>query len=83
MCEILSPSNASNDTVRKKSAYHAARIDHYWIVDPREQTFHVYRWSEPGYVNVVRATRGDVVRAEPFEAIELEVGTLFGDDPRE
>jgi len=29
---------------------------------------------------VQRAAAGETVRAEPFEAIELRVGTLFGDD---
>jgi len=31
----------------------------------------------------LRAGRGEVVRAEPFDAIEVAVGTLFGDDPAE
>ena len=39
------------------------------------------RWSDVGYTTVLRAERGEVVRPEPFEAIELVVGTLFGDDP--
>ncbi len=39
------------------------------------------RWSSAGYITVMRAERGEVVRAEPFDAIEIAVGTLFGDDP--
>jgi hypothetical protein len=31
----------------------------------------------------MRAVRGEIVRAEPFQAVELHVGTLFGDDPPE
>ena len=41
------------------------------------------RWSVDGYVMLLRAERSEVVRAEPFQAIELAVGTLFGDDPAE
>jgi hypothetical protein len=41
----------------------------------------VYRWQEAGYLEVVTAQRGDVVRAEPFEAVEISVGVFFGDDP--
>ncbi len=40
----------------------------------------VNRWAPEGYVHVLGARRGDRVRAEPFEAIELGVGALFGDD---
>jgi hypothetical protein len=32
---------------------------------------------------LLRAERSEVVRAEPFQAIELVVGTLLGDDPPE
>jgi hypothetical protein len=29
---------------------------------------------------VLRATAGDVVRAEPFDAVELSASRLFGDE---
>jgi hypothetical protein len=41
----------------------------------------VYRHEAGGYHNVLAAERGDVVRAEPFEAVKLRVGLLFGDNP--
>ena len=81
VCEVVSDSNANQDTVKKLRLYHREAIPHYWLVDPRDQTLTVMRWSEDGFVTVLRAERGEVVRAEPFDAIELHVGTLFGDDP--
>lgn len=80
VCEILSPSNASHDGVRKLRTYHRAEV-YYWIADPREETLLVMKHSPPGYVTLLAARRGETVRAEPFDAIEIEVGTLFGDDP--
>ncbi|MDQ3032561.1 MAG: Uma2 family endonuclease [Myxococcota bacterium] len=80
VCEIVSPHNANVDTVKKLRIYHAARLPHYWIVDPRDATLTVMRWAEPGYLAILRAERGETVRPEPFEAIEVAVGTLFGDD---
>jgi len=80
-CEIVSPSNATNDTVKKLRLYHRVGVPHYWVVDPRDSTLTVMRWSADGYVTLLRAERSEVVRAEPFDAIELVVGTLFGDDP--
>ncbi len=82
VCEVISPSNASTDTVKKLRLYRAAGIPHYWLVDPRDKTLTVLRWSEAGYTTVLAAEGGEVVRAEPFEAIELDVGAIFGDDPR-
>jgi Uma2 family endonuclease len=81
ICEIVSPSNANDDTIKKLRFYHQTKVGHYWLVDPRDATLTVLRWSEPGYVTLLRAERGEVCRAEPFEAIEIAVGTLFGDDP--
>lgn len=78
--EILSPTNASTDTVVKMRLYHRSHVGHYWLIDPRDETLTVYRWTEEGYLYVLGAQRGERVRAEPFEAIDLQVGVLFGDD---
>ena len=83
VCEVVSDSNANQDTVQKLRLYHRDSIPHYWLADPRDQTLTVMRWSPDGYITLLRAERGEIVRAEPFEAIDLHVGTLFGDDEPE
>ena len=80
ICEILSPTNASNDTVVKMDLHHRCHVAHYWLIDPRDETVAVYRWTAEGYLHVLGAQRGERVRAEPFAAVELVVGVLFGDD---
>ncbi|WP_437308451.1 Uma2 family endonuclease [Sorangium sp. So ce388] len=80
VCEVLSPNNARHDTVKKMRAYQRFQLPHYWIVDPREDTLTVYRWTPEGYLVALRAERGERVRAEPFDAIELQIGVLFGDE---
>lgn len=81
VCEVISPQHANHDTVKKLRLYHRVKIPHYWLVDTRDATLSVLRWSEAGYITVLRGERGETVRPEPFEAIELVVSTLFGDDP--
>lgn len=76
-CEVLSSSNAWRDVGPKQRGYHRAHVGHYWIVDPERRILHVMRWGEAGYTMVFAASVADVVRAEPFEAIELDVGELF------
>lgn len=80
ICEVVSPGNAKDDTVRKLRLYHAASIAHYWLADPRDATLTVMRWSPDGYVTLLRAERHEWVQPEPFQAISLFVGALFGDD---
>jgi Uma2 family endonuclease len=80
VCEVLSESNASNDLVKKMRGYHRAGVPHYWVVDPREQTLTVYRWTAEGFLLVLAADREDRVHAEPFDEVQLFVGSLVGED---
>ena len=79
ICEVLSPTNAGTDRVKKLNRYHQFGVPHYWIVDPMDETLAVYRWATEGYLTVLAAQRGDIVRAEPFVALQLPVRILFGD----
>ncbi len=80
-CEILSK-DRRNDLVRKKRIYHQHHVDHYWVLDPDQGVLAVNRWHPDGYLEVLSAERGQTVRAEPFDAIEIAVGALFGDEPQ-
>lgn len=80
VCEILSPANARIDLVKKLDGYRRSGVPHYWIVDPTTETLTVHRLTPDGYLIALRAERGQTARAEPFEAIEIRVGTLFGED---
>jgi Uma2 family endonuclease len=80
VAEIISPSNAGNDLVKKRRIYHRHGVPHYWIVDPRDESLTVLRWAPEGYLGVLVAERAERVRAEPFTAVEWLVGVLFGDD---
>lgn len=78
-CEVLSPSNAGNDWVKKLRTLHRHSVPHYWIVDPEHRTLTVMRWSPEAYLTVLTAAETDVIRAEPFDAVELRMDELFHD----
>ena len=81
ICEIVSESNGATDTVKKLRRYHQAGVPHYWILDQVDRTLTVHRHGPEGYLIALRAEASERVRAEPFEALELQVGLLLGDDP--
>lgn len=83
VCEIISPRKAANDLIRKKRIYHQHQVPYYWIVDPRDESLMVLQWTAKGYLEILVAQRGERVRAEPFPAVDLQVGVLFGDDEDE
>lgn len=83
ICEVLSPSNPGTDRVKKLNHYHHFGVPHYWLVDPMEASLSVFRWTADGYLLILAADRTARVRAEPFEAVELSVGALFGEEEEE
>lgn len=83
LCEIVSESNRTIDTVTKLRCYHQVGVPHYWILDQVDRTLTVYRHTPDGYLVALRAEANERVRAEPFDAIELHVAVLLGDDPDE
>jgi Uma2 family endonuclease len=83
LCEVVSESNRAVDTVTKLRRYHQAGVPHYWILDQMDRTLTVHRHAADGYLVVLRAEASERIRAEPFDAIELDVGVLLGGDPEE
>jgi Uma2 family endonuclease len=83
VCEVISPSTARLDRAKKLSIYAVEGVPHAWIVDPLARTFEVLR-LEGGRWAIIATHAGDaVVSIEPFEAIEIEIGALWGDSEDE
>jgi Uma2 family endonuclease len=78
VCEVLSPSNARIDLGPKLVTYHRAGVGHYWVIDPEHRTLTVYRATSEGYLVAVVGGLEDILRAPPFEAVEINVARLFG-----
>jgi Uma2 family endonuclease len=73
ICEILSSGSARRDRGLKMEIYGRAGVGHAWLVDPAERMLEVYRRAEPFWVRI--GTWGDDarVRAEPFDAVEIDL----------
>lgn len=77
VCEVLSPSTVARDRVRKLPIYAAQKVHHAWLVDANARTLEVFRLDGESW-RLVGTWEGDArVRAEPFDAIELELGGLW------
>lgn len=77
VCEVLSPSTARLDRTRKLAAYARHRVGHVWFVDGLAQTLEVLRLDGDTYRIVLTAASDERVRAEPFDAIELDLAILW------
>lgn len=77
ICEVLSESTETFDREEKMPIYAREGVRWAWLVDPMKRTLEAYgldgrQWMEGG-----RWSNDDLVRAAPFEAIELELGALW------
>ena len=77
VCEVLSPSTASVDRVKKLAIYAREQVAHAWLVDPIARTLEVLRLEQGRWSIVSSFADFAVVRAEPFDAIELDLSLIF------
>lgn len=82
VCEVLSPSTCRIDRVKKLSIYGEYHVGHCWLLDPDAHTLEVLRLTDTGWLIAAAHAGNEVVRAEPFDAVELELGLLW-DEPEE
>ena len=79
VCEVISPSTAGLDRVRKMPLYARAEVGHIWLVEPLERTLEVFRRQEANWLRVASFLGDEVVRAEPFEAVEIDLSNLWAE----
>ena len=77
VCEVLSASTSRTDRAKKRPIYAREGVRHLWLVDPDAHTLEIFRLDGEGYRLVTTFEGDEKVRAEPFDAIELELGALW------
>ncbi|SRR6266540_1004544 len=79
VAEVVSPRTAKYDRTDKLRIYAREHVAWVWLIDPLQRTLEVLRLGEDGWT-LRSSWRDDVrVRAEPFDAIELDLGVLWAD----
>jgi Uma2 family endonuclease len=77
VCEVLSPRTAKYDRTDKLRLYAREQVGWAWLVDPLQRTLEVLRRESERWT-LLDTWRDDAkVRAEPFDAIELDLGVLW------
>ena len=77
ICEVVSPKTSRLDRIRKLPRYARNGIPYAWIVDPISRSLEVYKLSGELYSVYSTHEVNAVVRAEPFESIELNLAVLW------
>jgi Uma2 family endonuclease len=83
VCEILSRSTRGYDTLTKKPYYAKIGVEWAWYVDPEARTLTVSKLHEGRWLEVAVHGEDELVRAEPFAAVEVRVGDWWGGGQRD
>ena len=73
--EVLSPTTASNDYVRKLNKYMDAGVREYWIVDPEGKRVSVYEFGQGNTVQKQYSFE-DNIKAGIYEDLFIDLSTI-------
>ena len=79
VCEIVSSSTERLDRAKKMPVYARENVLHLWLVNPVARTLEVYRLAEGRWLLLATHEGAARVRPEPFHAVELDLGPLWGE----
>jgi len=77
VCEVVSPTTQRLDRIRKLPKYAEVEVRHAWLVDPLRRTVDIFRLEDGKWVVAGFFEGNDVIHAEPFEAIDLNLGAIW------
>lgn len=77
VCEVLSPSTEARDRGEKMPIYARHQVAHVWLVDPLVQTLEVFKLEGGRYFLLGVYLGAAKVRAEPFQEVELDFGSIW------
>jgi Uma2 family endonuclease len=76
-CEVLSERTKADDITVKLPLYARAKVLHAWLIDPDARTLEVYRLEGDRWFLAATHAGEARVRAEPFDAVELDLSLLW------
>ena len=74
---MIPPSTEGKDRGRKLTIYAREGVPHLWLINPNSQTLEVLSLAGGRWTVVATHLGAAVVRAEPFEAVELDLSALW------
>jgi Uma2 family endonuclease len=77
VCEVVSPSTARLDRTRKMNVYARVKVPYLWLIDPLAMTLEIFRLEGERWVLFSTHAGAEKVRAEPFAAVELDLGSWW------
>lgn len=78
VCEVVSPSSGRLDRLKKMPIYAREGVAYAWLIDPEQQLLEARKLVAGQWVVIAEHGGDEVVRVEPFEAVEIELTLVWG-----
>jgi len=76
--EILSPSTASRDFLKKRMLYEKNKVKYYWIVSPDEKEIYIHQLQDNGkYGDPDIYKEKDKIKISNFKDLEIDLSHVF------
>jgi Uma2 family endonuclease len=82
ICEAISPGTARLDRLKKLPIYARENVNFAWLVDANLRIFEAFRRENNGWLPIARHGGADVIRVEPFDAVEINLANLWLPTPQ-
>jgi Uma2 family endonuclease len=83
VCEVLSPLTWRIDRAKKMPIYARHGVTYAWLVEPVAQTVEVLKLADGKWRQEAIFSGSDMMRAEPFEAVEIDLASIWGPPPQD
>ena len=77
--EIVSPSNATHDTITKLNLYDRFKVPEYWIVSPKNKSVTIYKYEDDiqSYGEFTIYNKDDAANSEIFKQLLIPLNEIF------
>lgn len=77
--EVVSPSNASDDYIKKLNLYMKFGVKEYWIISPKNQNVHIFVFNKETktYNEPIVYFKDDIVNSTLFDGLSMELKSIF------
>lgn len=75
--EVLSPTTASVDYIKKMQLYSRFGVLEYWIVNPRNKSLQIFVLDNGVYIEYVALSQTGIAKSFVFEDLRINIENIF------
>ena len=80
--EVVSPSSASRDYVKKRRLYEKFGVKEYWIINPEQRFLQIQKLEGNKYVTTDSYASEEVVPSSIFPELQIDLSEIFPELPK-